>query len=162
MKDDLFAPEGVVFKPISLKYINAQFIPIFIGLAVILIGCAVVPLATRISWFWLLVLVPIALSIWLLWLIPRQVRAWGYAEGEKDLFIRRGIMFKKLWAIPYGRMQFVDVSQGPIDRLYGIAKVSLKTASMESNAGIPGLLRAEADRIRAVLTERGEALRAGL
>lgn len=71
-------------------------------------------------------------------------------------------MFKKMWAVPYGRMQFVDVQQGPLDRAFGLARVSLKTASMESNADIPGLPRDEADRIRAVLTERGEALRAGL
>ena len=59
-------------------------------------------------------------------------------------------------------MQYVDVAQGPIERAFGIANVSLKTASQDTKAKIPGLNKAEADRIRKLLTERGEAQRAGL
>ncbi|MST49701.1 PH domain-containing protein [Mobiluncus porci] len=162
MSGDLFSPAGVTFKPISRKYINSQFVVLFIWVAIMLIGCAVAPLASGNPWLWLLEIGPLVLLVWQMWLIPRQVKSWGYAEGEKNLYIRRGIMFKKMWAVPYGRMQFVDVQQGPLDRAFGLARVSLKTASMESNADIPGLPRDEADRIRTVLTERGEALRAGL
>ncbi|MCU9969075.1 PH domain-containing protein [Mobiluncus mulieris] len=162
MDADIFNPAGVKFKPISLKSISARYIVLFIWIAVIAIAIALGAFFSHQPLIYTAEAVPAVLLIWRMWLIPRQVRAWGYAEGEKDLYIRRGIMFKKMWAVPYGRMQFVDVTQGPIDRMFGIADVSLKTASAESDASIPGLPREEADRVRVILTERGEALRAGL
>lgn len=162
MDGDLFNPAGAKFKPVSLKFINARYLVLFIQVVIVAIAVALVAFRLNQVWVYALEVVPAVLLIWRLWLIPRQVRAWGYAEGEKDLYIRRGVMFKKMWAVPYGRMQFVDVEQGPIERMFDIASVSLKTASMASNASIPALPKAEANRIRAILTERGEALRAGL
>ena len=166
MSGELFAPQGVVFKPISMQMIKVRMLGAFASFTVTALIIAAMSVAAMFTdgprWLWFLEIVPVGILLWMLWLIPRQVRAWGYGETDKDLFLRRGIMFKKMWAIPYGRMQFVDVEQGPIDRLFGVAQVSMKTASQESAASIPGLDRAEADRLRAVLTERGEALRAGL
>ena len=166
MTDELFNPAGVTFKPISMKLITVRILGLLAGIAVFALalgGFAGAMMCTQgIPWFWFLEIVPIGLLVWQLWLIPRQVKAWGYAESERDLFLRRGIMFKKMWAIPYGRMQFVDVQQGPIDRIFGIAQVSMNTAPTESAASIPGLDHAEADRLRQILTARGESLRAGL
>ena len=71
-------------------------------------------------------------------------------------------MFKRLVAIPYGRMQFVDVEAGPLARAYGVATVTLHTASPETAADIPGLPAAEATRLRNRLTELGEAHGAGV
>ena len=45
--------------------------------------------------------------------VTRRVGAWGYVEREDDLFVRRGVMFSRLSVIPYGRMQFIDVTAGP-------------------------------------------------
>ena len=157
MSGELFNPEGVTFKPISMKLITVRILGLLVWTVVLALAIGVFAGAMMftqgVSWFWLLEIVPIGLLVW---------QAWGFAESERDLFLRRGIMFKKMWAIPYGRMQFVDVQQGPIDRIFGIAQVSMKTASMESAASIPGLDRDEADRLRKILTARGESLRAGL
>ena len=103
-----------------------------------------------------------ALVVWALILIPRQVHAVGYAERDDDLLIRRGVMFRALVVVPYGRMQFVDVQAGPLDRWAGVAKVQLHTASAASDAAIPGLPPTEAARLRDRLAARGEARLAGL
>ncbi|WP_374999666.1 PH domain-containing protein [Aeromicrobium sp. CTD01-1L150] len=92
----------------------------------------------------------------------RNQRSWGYAEAEDDLLVTRGVMFKRLVAVPYGRMQFVDVSAGPIARRLGIATVTLHTASTETAADIPGVPAEEARRLRNSLTEVGEAHGAGV
>jgi membrane protein YdbS with pleckstrin-like domain len=92
----------------------------------------------------------------------RRYRAWGYAEREDDLLVRRGVMIRRLTVVPYGRMQFVDVTAGPVDRLFGLATVQLHTAAAASDARIPGLERAEADRLRDQLASLGEAKAAGL
>jgi uncharacterized protein len=70
--------------------------------------------------------------------VGRNARSWGYAEREEDLYIKHGAMFRELVAVPYGRMQYVDVNAGPLDQLFGIASVHLHTASPGTSARIPG------------------------
>jgi uncharacterized protein len=101
-------------------------------------------------------------GVGLLVFVTRRVHAWGYAEREDDLFVRRGIMFSRLSVIPYGRMQFIDVTAGPIERLFGLATVRMHTAAAASDARIPGLAADEAARVRDRLAELGEAQAAGL
>ena len=93
---------------------------------------------------------------------PRRVRAIGYAERGEDLLVRRGLLYQRVTVIPYGRMQYVDVSVSPLQRSFGLATVKLHTAAVGSHAEIPGVEHAEASRLRERLTARGEALLAGL
>lgn len=92
----------------------------------------------------------------------RRFGAWGYAERGDDLLVRRGVMFSRLSVVPYGRMQFVDVTAGPLERVFGLATVRLHTAAAATDARIPGLERDEASRLRDLLAERGEAQAAGI
>lgn len=92
----------------------------------------------------------------------RQIAAWGYAERGSDLLVRRGVLVRRLSVVPYGRMQFVDVTAGPLDRRLDIATVYLHTAAAASDARIPGLPTEEAHRLRDRLAALGEARAAGL
>jgi len=94
--------------------------------------------------------------------VSRRVRAWGYAEREDDLLVRRGVLFFRMSVIPYGRMQFIDVTAGPLERAFGLATVRMHTAAAASDARIPGLAADEASRVRDRLAELGEAQAAGL
>jgi membrane protein YdbS with pleckstrin-like domain len=94
--------------------------------------------------------------------VSRRVRSWGYAEREEDLLVRRGVLFFRMSVIPYGRMQFIDVSAGPLERVFGLATVRMHTAAAASDARIPGLAVDEAARVRDRLAELGESLAAGL
>lgn len=101
----------------------------------------------------------------IVWRVFRQgaiARAWGYAERETDLYIKRGIWWRNLTVVPYGRMQAVEVTAGPIQRAFGLASVQLVTASARSDAIIPGLAPEAAAQLRDRLTERGETQAAGL
>jgi hypothetical protein len=71
-------------------------------------------------------------------------------------------MFSRLSVIPYGRMQFIDVTAGPFERLFGLATVRMHTAAAASDARIPGLAHAEAARLRDQLAQLGEAQAAGV
>lgn len=89
---------------------------------------------------WLAITVPavmLVLALWRLVLIPRQVRAIGYAERDDDLLIRRGIFFQRTMVVPYGRMQYVDVAVGPVERSLGLCTLKLHTASAGTNAQLP-------------------------
>ena len=94
--------------------------------------------------------------------VSRRFRSWGYAEREDDLLVRRGVMFSRLSVVPYGRMQFIDVQAGPLERLFSLATVRLHTAAAATDARIPGLERDEAARLRDRLAQLGEAQAAGL
>src|SRR5579871_5365935 len=94
--------------------------------------------------------------------LKRRFASWGYAEREDDLLVRRGILIHRLSVVPYGRMQFIDVRAGPLERSFGLATVHMHTAAAASDARIPGLPGDEAARLRDRLAELGEAQAAGL
>lgn len=94
--------------------------------------------------------------------VERRWRAWGYAERADDLLVRRGVLVRRTSVVPYGRMQYVDVTAGPLDRRLGLARITLHTAAAASDASIPGLPVAEATRLRDRLAALGEARAAGL
>jgi membrane protein YdbS with pleckstrin-like domain len=97
------------------------------------------------------------------WLLLRgRFRSWGYAEREDDLLIRQGFLFRRMSVVPYGRMQFVDVTAGPIERIFGLATVKLHTAAAATDAKLPGLANAEAERLRDRLAALGESQASGL
>jgi hypothetical protein len=97
-----------------------------------------------------------------LWFARRRVKAWRYQERGEDLLVARGVMVQRLSVVPYGRMQFVEVTAGPVERLFGLSTVKLHTAAARSDARIPGLHPDEAARLRDRLSELGEAQAAGM
>ncbi|HEX9683661.1 MAG TPA: PH domain-containing protein [Acidimicrobiales bacterium] len=111
----------------------------------------------------LAVAVAAVLCIPLWWvLVGRRWRAWGYAERDDDLLIRRGVLFQQVAIVPYGRMQFVEMRQGPLDRWLAVATVQLHTAAAATDASIPLLPSTDAQHLRDRLAALGEARAAGL
>jgi membrane protein YdbS with pleckstrin-like domain len=110
----------------------------------------------------LAIAVVIAGALAALWFARNRFRSWVYQERDEDLIVERGVLIRRLSVVPYGRMQFVDVSAGPIDRVFRLATVKLHTAAAASDARIPGLERDEAARLRDRLAALGEAKAAGL
>jgi membrane protein YdbS with pleckstrin-like domain len=109
--------------------------------------------------------IPAATVVWLAasWAVEYgRYRAWGYAERGDDLIVNRGVIFRRLSVVPYGRMQFIDVTAGPVDRLFGLATVQLHTAAAATDARIPGLRRQDAYALRDRLTALGESRATGL
>ncbi|MGN8247124.1 PH domain-containing protein [Cellulomonas soli] len=157
-----FDPEGVTWTPVSTRLAAARLTVAALWFVLPLVGSLVLAVLVGEPWLWALPGVLLALVAWIAWLVPRQVRAQAYAERDDDLLIRRGIMFRTLVVVPYGRMQYVDVNAGPLDRRFSIASVQLHTASPQTNASISGLPPQEAARLRDRLASRGEARLAGL
>jgi len=161
VRGEPFEPSGIEWRPVSprLRVARHVMLAAFLGLPAVLLTAVA---AVAGDWAWVAPAVVGALTLWWAALVPRQVRALGYAEREADLLIRRGVMFRTLVVVPYGRMQFVDVQAGPLARRCGIAQVQLHTASPGTDASIPGLPPEEAARLRDRLASLGEARLAGL
>ncbi|MDR1768246.1 MAG: PH domain-containing protein [Propionibacteriaceae bacterium] len=117
------------------------------------------PLGLLVGWGWggLAAAAVVAIGAWRFIRAGRWVRSFGYALREEDLLIRKGLWRREFAAIPYGRMQSVTVEAGPLNRLWGLADVSLVTASIQSDAKLPGLLEADAAALRDRLITLGES-----
>lgn len=112
---------------------------------------------------WALLAVPVLALVgagW--WALGRNWRSWRYLERDDDLLISRGVLWRQLTVVPYGRMQLVEVTSGPLERRFGLSRLQLRTAAAATDAAIPGLDPTEAERLRDRLTELGEARSAGL
>lgn len=157
-----FEPADVAFTSVSPRLATARRIATCTTLLVIAAAFAFVAIIGEQSWAWVPTLVLVLLAVWAAWLIGRQVPAIGYAERDDELLVRTGIMYRRIVVVPYGRLQFVDVQAGPLDRMLGISRVQLHTASAASDASIPGLPPDEAARLRDRLTARGQSNLAGL
>ena len=107
-------------------------------------------------------IVTVVAFVWCWWLIGRRVRSYAYSERADDLLVSSGILFRRLVIVPYGRMQLVDVTAGPIDRALGLTTVQLHTAAATTDATIPGLEPTIAADLRDRLARRGENRSAGL
>jgi membrane protein YdbS with pleckstrin-like domain len=162
--DELFAPPGYAWQRVSPAYRSLRrlttllFAPVMFSIPAVIVGAA-----TGMWWISAILWgIAVAIVIFRLSLIDRNWRAWGYVEREDDLYITHGVLVRILVAVPYGRMQLIEVQSGPLERAFGLASVSLKTASPETGATIPGLPPAEAARLRDRLTTLGEAQASGL
>jgi membrane protein YdbS with pleckstrin-like domain len=161
--DDAFAPPGEPWHPVSPRLATARRITlllVMVPVGVLLVALAAVPEARLVAG--VLAVAALVFTGWMWWLIGRRVRSFGYAERADDLLVTSGIMFRRLVVVPYGRMQLVDITAGPIDRSLGVTTVQLHTAAASTNATIPGLPPAEASGLRDRLAALGEQRSAGL
>jgi len=154
--------EQGVWHQISRKYMWGQLISSGIALAVVVAGMVTFAVVLEQRW----VLIPggilSAILIWTMAILPRQVRAIGYQLREDDLVFRRGILWQRMVAVPYGRMQLVDITHGPLDRGFGIAQLKFVTAAATTGVTIPGLEQETAETLRDHLVAVAESRRTGL
>ena len=147
---------------VSPKYVVVDLLSNLIGGIVMFVAFGIPWFLTR-EPFWLLLPAAAAIiSIVTLALTPRRVRSIGYRLRDDDLLFRRGIMFQRFVAVPYGRMQLVDITRGPVSRAVGLADLKLVTAAAASNVAIPGLEFEAAEELRDELVALAETRRAGL
>lgn len=161
--DRLFAPAGEAWRPVSPDFATVELLAAVVGwvpfVAVSVVACAAwAPLwvTALVVAFWVL------FWAWRVWANWRIARTWAYALAEHDLLITHGRWFKELVVVPYGRMQVVEVTAGPLLRRWGLATVTLATASASTGARVPGLPSDEAARLREELSRRGDDQAAGL
>jgi len=156
-----FSPEGTAWTYASRRLITARLLT---GALLWLPFMAATVLWGVLAggWFWTPAVVVALVGVWVTWLVVRQVTAHAWAERDDDLIVKRGRLFRSVSVVPYGRMQYVEVTAGPLNRALGIASLQLHTAAPATDARLAGVPADQAARLRDRLTERGEARLAGL
>jgi membrane protein YdbS with pleckstrin-like domain len=162
--DQAFAPPpGMQWTPVSPRLAWHRRISVVVGgLVTAAAGGAAVwwtgGMVGAVVW-----VVAVAISCGLGWIVAELgQRSLGYAERADDLLVTYGVLIRRLVVVPYGRMQYVDVTAGLLEQMLGIATVRLHTAAAATDARIPGLPAAEAALLRDRLTQKGENRAIGL
>ncbi|PKP92487.1 MAG: hypothetical protein CVT75_07640 [Alphaproteobacteria bacterium HGW-Alphaproteobacteria-14] len=79
----------------------------------------------------------------------RRYHARGYQISADRLRVVRGLLWRSDTVVPFSRVQHIDVHQGPLERFFGIATLTLHTAgNHNANVALPGLEEALAKEMR--------------
>lgn len=146
---------------VSMRLIVSEYVGTVVSSAIAVVA---IFFFSKLVWglvIWVLVPVAIIVIIALI-LIPRRVRAIGYQLRDDDLLFRRGILYLRIVAVPYGRMQLVDINRGPLTRMLDLSELKFVTAAASTGVIIPGLRAADAEALRDKLVALAETRRAGL
>ncbi len=105
-----------------IKYLPA-------GLMIVLLSCGLTALFAYLSW-----------------------SKFRYGIGERDIVIESGVFNRVRRSIPLARVQDVNIEQGPLARLFGLAKVKIETGGGQKDEGLlDSLSLEEADHLRQVI-----------
>jgi membrane protein YdbS with pleckstrin-like domain len=160
--ENRLALEAGVWHQISPKYVWVQVISTGSFLVIVVVAMLVLALGLQQTWAWIPGGILTVILVWTLAILPRQARSIGYQLRDDDLVFRRGILWQRFVAVPYGRMQLVDITHGPLDRGFGIAQLKFVTAAAATGVVIPGLEQATAETLRDHLVAVAESRRTGL
>lgn len=142
--------------PLNPAHITVSRIAAGLGLLPLVIGAGVLEVGQLLP-PGLFIVPALLLYAYIAFVIPaRKYRYWGYAMGNDRLQIVRGYMYHRDTVVPFGRIQHIDVDQGPLQRRYDISTLTVHTAgNHNSTVSLPGLLHADALAMR-------EAIRAAI
>ena len=167
MRDETVSTNTEAFRTdswqrVSAKYIVVDVVGYSIFAAIVIASAFFVANITQLVWLWFAAGTIAAIFVIVIAFTPRRVRSIGYQLRSDDLLFCRGLLFYRVVAVPYGRMQLVDINRGPLDRILGLSELKFVTAAASSAVVIPGLPVAVAEELRDALVAMAESRRAGL
>ena len=137
-------------RPLDPRYVNLQQQTGWIAaavLAVIAVPVSIMLAITIATTFWAMSMTVasvfgalVFLTWWLVAWPPVAYRYVSYRVDGDGLEIRSGVYFRSVTTVPKSRVQHTDVSQGPLQRRYGLATLTVHTAGTEhAEVQLPGL-----------------------
>lgn len=148
------------WRPASRRLITARIVTALAIAPVPILAGALLGLLVS-PWWWLLAL-PFAIGlVSVLVRSRRYVASLAHQEGADELMVRSGVLMRSTTLVPYGRLQYVELVEGPIDSRFGLAQVRVHTAT-NSSVDIPGLPVGQARELRDRLASRCRGQETGL
>lgn len=122
--------------PLTLAALIAE------GFGLLPSGSVIVPALVLLAWY--VVRLPL-----------RRYRVRGYHLGTDRLRVVKGLLIRRDTVVPFGRVQHIDVERGPVERLFGLATLILRTAGTHNaSVALPGLGERDALAMREAIREK--------
>ena len=104
---------------------------------------------------WIAPAVAIAAALAAIVLLPSRIyRRLGYRIHDRLLQSVRGWMFHTDTLVPFVRVQHIDVTRGPLDKVFGTASLVVHTAGTHNSiVSVAGLAPDQAPEIRDLIRE---------
>lgn len=153
---------GVDWRRVSPRYVYVDVISTSVFTVGLVVLASLPAYFSAVAPWWILPAGVLVIMLVVIAFVPRRVRAIGYQLRDDDLLFRRGLLFQRFVSVPYGRMQLIDITRGPVSRVLGLSDLHFVTAAASSSVSIPGLLVADAEDLRDRLVALAETRRAGL
>ena len=153
---------GVTWRRVSPKYVVVDVVGTLVSTVIAVVVASLPAFFSGLALLWLIPAAVLVVMLIVVAFVPRRVRSIGYQLRDDDLLFRRGLLFQRFVSVPYGRMQLVDITRGPVSRVLGLSDLKFVTAAASSGVAIPGLPIADAEELRDRLVELAETRRVGL
>jgi membrane protein YdbS with pleckstrin-like domain len=153
---------AIDWRRVSPKYVVVDVVSMIVATIAVAVLASLPAFFSGAVGLWALPAVVLVIMIVVIALVPRRVRSIGYQLRADDLLFRRGLLFQRFVSVPYGRMQLIDITRGPVSRALGLSDLHFVTAAASSSVSIPGLPVADAEELRDQLVALAETRRAGL
>lgn len=141
--------------PLDLRYVHVLRARAALRAVPLLLAAIIVEAASPVGGGWLSVPIGLLAVAAVLLLPPRQYARWRYHTGEDQLQVVRGILFRSDTVVPFGRVQHIDVHQGPLERAWQLGSLTLFTAGTHNaSVTLPGLPHAQALAMREAIHAR--------
>lgn len=103
-------------------------------------------------------LVVVLFSLLALAWIPRRVRHTRYLLRQLDVHVQRGLWWRKVTSVSINRVQHLEITEGPLERMLGLSRLIVYTAGgLRSDLVIPGLPNKTARQLKVqILSAAGE------
>lgn len=153
------------WQPLDPAYIRAERLAGWIAFAMVMPICGIIAgLAFAMTGIprWVDISLA-ALAVLIAPLLVWSATAWpalayrhaAYRLDEAGIEIRSGVLIRRVTTVPKSRVQHTDVSQGPIERRFGLGTLVIYTAGTEyARVTLPGLQHGGAMHIRDALLPR--------
>jgi uncharacterized protein len=110
------------------------------------------------GWAWLVMATVAALVVFAVVFYPGlRYRRWRWQLTELAIELRYGVLVRTQETVPYFRIQQIDITAGPVDRLLGLASLQVTSASASGSVTLPGIAADQAPQVRAELLARAAA-----
>jgi uncharacterized protein len=150
--------EADAMQPLDPAYVKVMRIGAAIFALFPIIGAAVLEIV-QLTVPGAFIIPALIIAAWLVFALPkRRYDRWHYALGDDRLRIERGYLFYSDTVVPLGRIQHIDVDQGPIMRRYGLSTMTVHTAGNHgASVSLPGLRHDDAVEMRERIREHIKA-----
>lgn len=126
--------------PLDPAYKSLMRVQLAIVAAVLLVAASIAEVAIP-GWTGAVWIPALLVAAYALIRVPlRRYHASGYALAGERLRVVRGVIFRKDTVVPFGRVQHIDVGQGPLERFFHLATLTVHTAGTHNaSVALPGL-----------------------